>query len=258
MKIFRETDGPVALLTCEHEQEDEARGANITPVRNEVSRLVEEGCSLIVLDLSRIDFINSSGIGALVGSLRCVQQRNGALILTGLTLKVAETLAVVRMLNVIPVRLTRQEAALVLRKAKPEKGLVPKLLAGNPSLGDVHNWWDSVLNARASGVVGKLPTPPTTEPPVGSLPAAEVALPTPLLASLSEAPAVKTQAPQPAPDAGTPPPKDDWAQALEVVRQAAELAARSGVEFREGLTFGQLLFAVANAECRRGSQGATD
>jgi anti-sigma B factor antagonist len=50
-----------------------------------INDLVREGRSTIVLDLSATDFISSSGVGLLVGTVQTLRERNGDLVLMNLT-----------------------------------------------------------------------------------------------------------------------------------------------------------------------------
>lgn len=64
--------------------------------RKVVDKYVEEGPSSIILDMSQIDFIDSSGIGALVQVAKKVQQLNGKLQLIANS-RVMQTIKMVRL-----------------------------------------------------------------------------------------------------------------------------------------------------------------
>lgn len=44
-----------------------------------LKELVEQGARLLIVDLDRVDFIDSSGLSALVSGLKAVRQRSGSL-----------------------------------------------------------------------------------------------------------------------------------------------------------------------------------
>lgn len=64
--------------------------------RKVVDKYVEEGPSSVILDMSQIDFIDSSGIGALVQVAKKVQQANGKLQLIANS-RVMQTIKMVRL-----------------------------------------------------------------------------------------------------------------------------------------------------------------
>lgn len=64
--------------------------------RKVVDKYVEEGPSSVILDMSQIDFIDSSGIGALVQVAKKVQQANGKLQLITNS-RVMQTIKMVRL-----------------------------------------------------------------------------------------------------------------------------------------------------------------
>ncbi len=52
-------------------------------LRDELYRIIDDGAERVALDLRAMDFIDSSGLGVLVGALKRVRQRSGALELRG-------------------------------------------------------------------------------------------------------------------------------------------------------------------------------
>ncbi|MEW6567470.1 MAG: STAS domain-containing protein [Chloroflexota bacterium] len=54
--------------------------ADTTPeLKRLLKQLVDEGVRVLVVDLDRVDFIDSSGLSALVSGLKSVRQRGGSL-----------------------------------------------------------------------------------------------------------------------------------------------------------------------------------
>ena len=66
-----------------------------------VADLVAGGCVRIVVDLSATDFIDSSGLGALVASLKAARQAGGDLRLAGTTPQVDTILALTNLNRVL-------------------------------------------------------------------------------------------------------------------------------------------------------------
>lgn len=76
-----------------------------TAVRREVQRVVDEGHARLALDLSQVDFIDSSGLGALVSGLKTARTAGGDLRLVAATEQVAGVLRLTnldRILRVYP------------------------------------------------------------------------------------------------------------------------------------------------------------
>lgn len=48
-------------------------------LKSRLAQAIDEGCTDLVVDLERVSFIDSSGLGALVSGLRRVKERSGSL-----------------------------------------------------------------------------------------------------------------------------------------------------------------------------------
>lgn len=55
------------------------------PVRDRVIGLIHEGSNQIALDLTKVDFMDSSSLGALVTCLKRARERDGRLVLVGVS-----------------------------------------------------------------------------------------------------------------------------------------------------------------------------
>lgn len=58
--------------------------ATAPALREELYRVIDRGVATIVVDLADMDFIDSTGLGVLVGALKRVKERDGALELRSL------------------------------------------------------------------------------------------------------------------------------------------------------------------------------
>ena len=90
----------------------------IGELRDAISRLVKEGRKNIVLNLSRLQYLDSSGIGELAKAYVSVVKAGGQVKVVGLSSKVEEILKITQLYQVFP-EFPSEEAAL---KSFPESG----------------------------------------------------------------------------------------------------------------------------------------
>lgn len=86
-------------------------GAGDTQLRDVITNAVNSGKTNILLDLSKVTTIDSSGIGELVGSYTTVTNRGGKLKLLHLPAKLNELLHVTQLITVFEVYEDENEAA---------------------------------------------------------------------------------------------------------------------------------------------------
>jgi anti-sigma B factor antagonist len=87
------TDSPVEFQVTVTERDDgavvavagELDVATAPELREALYRVIEQQPSLIVVDLAEMDFIDSTGLGVLVGALKRVKEQAGALELRSLS-----------------------------------------------------------------------------------------------------------------------------------------------------------------------------
>jgi anti-sigma B factor antagonist len=79
-------------------------GQEIGTLRDAVRALVSEGKKKIVLNLAEVDFIDSSGVGELVGSFTTVRSAGGELKLLNLSPKVHDILNVTKLYTVFDIK----------------------------------------------------------------------------------------------------------------------------------------------------------
>jgi len=73
-------------------------------LRNAVRDLVSQGKKKIVLNLAHVSYIDSSGVGELVGSFTTVRNAGGELKLASLTQKVRDVLHVTKLYTVFDIK----------------------------------------------------------------------------------------------------------------------------------------------------------
>jgi len=75
-------------------------GEGSVALRSAIRRLLEEGKKRILLNLSGVGYVDSSGIGELVSSFTAVNKEGGQLKLLNLTQKIQDLLAITKLLTV--------------------------------------------------------------------------------------------------------------------------------------------------------------
>lgn len=79
-------------------------GDEIGDLRTAVRNLIAEGKKKIILNLAAVDYIDSSGVGELVGSFTTVRNAGGELKLLNLTQKVHDVLHVTKLYTVFDIK----------------------------------------------------------------------------------------------------------------------------------------------------------
>jgi anti-sigma B factor antagonist len=79
-------------------------GDEIHTLRDSVRNLIAEGKKKIILNLADVDYIDSSGVGELVGAFTTVRNAGGELKLLNLTQKVHDVLHVTKLYTVFDIR----------------------------------------------------------------------------------------------------------------------------------------------------------
>jgi anti-sigma B factor antagonist len=106
MEIAIDSIDGVTVATVPVEELD---AGNAGDFKRDVAPLIEAQTKL-VLDLSRVRFVDSSGLGALISCLRKLNAKGGDLKLCGLSKQVRAVFELVRMHRVFDIAATRGEA----------------------------------------------------------------------------------------------------------------------------------------------------
>lgn len=97
-------------------QDHRLDAASAATFKDSIREACQDRQGLVVLDLSNVDFVDSSGLGALVASMKAVNQQ-GKLELAAPTEAVSRLLALTRMNSVFTVHETVQAATGDIRQA---------------------------------------------------------------------------------------------------------------------------------------------
>jgi anti-sigma B factor antagonist len=106
MELAVEKIGDVAFCVVPVEELD---AGNAGEFKREIASLLEANTKL-VLDLTRLRFVDSSGLGAFISCLRKLNAKGGDLKLTGMSKQVRAVFELVRMHRVFDILATKEDA----------------------------------------------------------------------------------------------------------------------------------------------------
>jgi anti-sigma B factor antagonist len=78
-------------------------GEEVTALREKIKEIVQEGNKNILLNMANVSYIDSTGVGALVGSFTTIRNQGGQMKLTNLSDRVRDILLVTKLLTVFDV-----------------------------------------------------------------------------------------------------------------------------------------------------------
>jgi anti-anti-sigma factor len=114
MHLPIETIGDVTVVTVDVAELD---AGNVDELRGALAPVLES-CTKLVLDLGRVQFIDSRGCGAIVTCQKRLSPAGGDLKLCGVTPKVRMVFDLIRMQNVCEILETREAAVQAFRSDK--------------------------------------------------------------------------------------------------------------------------------------------
>ncbi|MFC1563385.1 STAS domain-containing protein [candidate division KSB1 bacterium] len=96
MAIKEKIEGDIALLTIS----GKLMGGNETKeITEKVNSLLSDGIRKIVMDLGKVKWMNSTGLGALIESRRLITDKDGVLKLAAVADKIKSLLIITQILN---------------------------------------------------------------------------------------------------------------------------------------------------------------
>ena len=107
MQIKHVTSGEVAVL---HLQGKIMGGPDATTLHEKLHELIAGGTRSVVIDLKDVDWMNSSGLGILIGGLSAIRKSGGDLRLASVTEKIEEVLRITKLDRVFDVYGSTEEA----------------------------------------------------------------------------------------------------------------------------------------------------
>jgi anti-sigma B factor antagonist len=115
MEIRVSEQGKVQILACEGRMDAQVSGL----LKERIKELLDKGATELVLDLKGLEFLDSSGLGALVSCLRRIREKKGEIRLAGLRPEVRSIFDITRVSRLFPIFETVEDA---LKASKKKKG----------------------------------------------------------------------------------------------------------------------------------------
>ena len=84
------------------------KGAEL--LRDKINSLLHQGQRKLLLNLSGVDYLDSAGLGEIVGTYATVRRQGGALKLLGLTSRIKDLLSITKLLTVFETFDSEQDA----------------------------------------------------------------------------------------------------------------------------------------------------
>lgn len=113
MRLLSETEGDFLIVTVD---EDRIDAASAVQFKDDMRSLVGTGPARVLLDLSRVDSIDSSGLGSIVAVMKHLGSGR-SLELCGLSPKVQTVFRLTRMDHVMQLHASRADALEEMRRA---------------------------------------------------------------------------------------------------------------------------------------------
>jgi anti-sigma B factor antagonist len=117
MQIASEKVGDVAVAAVPVEELD---ASNSGEFKRDVAPVLEANAK-VVLDMSRLRFVDSSGLGAFISCLRKLNAKGGDLKLCGMSKQVRGVFELVRMHRVFDILGTKEEAVRAFERVPPPR-----------------------------------------------------------------------------------------------------------------------------------------
>lgn len=100
------------VIVCRGRMDVDASG----PFKERIGRLCAGGVTRLIVDLSGVDFLDSSGLGALVACLRRVREKHGDIKLAGLRPEVKSIFEITRVSRLFQIYADAAEAVSSFRE----------------------------------------------------------------------------------------------------------------------------------------------
>lgn len=78
-------------------------GPEASQINEKINSLIDEGKKNIIIDLEKVDWMNSSGLGILIGAIQTLKNNDGNLYLIHVSDRINELLRITKLINVFKI-----------------------------------------------------------------------------------------------------------------------------------------------------------
>jgi len=89
-------------------------GPEATEINDEINRLIDNKKTTIIIDLKNVDWMNSSGLGILIGAVHVLKSNNGILCLINVSDRIKNLLKITKLNTVFEIQDNFEKAVEVL------------------------------------------------------------------------------------------------------------------------------------------------
>ncbi|MDR3710142.1 MAG: STAS domain-containing protein [Capsulimonadaceae bacterium] len=80
-------------------------------LKQEIAKVLSEGVRFIVLNLSSVEYLDSTGLGLLIGTLKRLREHNGNLVIVSPSVRIVRVFEITGLYKIFDICATEQEAA---------------------------------------------------------------------------------------------------------------------------------------------------
>jgi anti-sigma B factor antagonist len=78
-------------------------GPEAAQINEKINSLIDEGKKNIIIDLEKVEWMNSSGLGILIGAIQTLKNNDGTLCLIHVSDRISELLRITKLINVFKI-----------------------------------------------------------------------------------------------------------------------------------------------------------
>lgn len=82
-----------------------------TQLKQDIARIIDEGVKFVVLNLSKVEYLDSTGLGVLIGSLKRLKENEGNLVIVSPSVRIMRVFEITGLFKIFHIYQNLEEAA---------------------------------------------------------------------------------------------------------------------------------------------------